>query len=90
MKHAVESYEGELRDLREKVEMYESLLHKIQLHCQVTMDHEKVRTLVGNICAWSYAHRCGNGELSEDEQLCRIKYQFDRLLETKDTIPLNT
>lgn len=84
MNHAVETYVGELKELREKVEVYEALLHKIQLHAQVTMDHERVRILIGNICAWSYAHRCGNGEISEDEQKCRVRFQFNKLLDTNE------
>lgn len=83
MNHAVEAYVGELKELREKVEVYEALLHKIQLNAEVTMNHDRMRILIGNICAWSYAHRCGNGEISEDERTCRIKFQFDRLLTTE-------
>jgi len=62
--------------LREKVEVYEQLLHDIQLHAEVTMRPDAVRALVGKICGWSYAHRSGNGELSEKEQQVRIDHAF--------------
>jgi hypothetical protein len=84
MNHEVERYEGELKILREKVEVYEKLLHKIQLNAQVIMDHEVVKDLIGNICDWSYAHRQGNGELSYEEQDELIRYQFEKLLKSRE------
>jgi len=52
----------------EKVAIYEQFLHLLQLHAEVVMNSEKVRTLINNACRWSYAHRVGNGELTEEEQ----------------------
>lgn len=63
----------------DKVKVYEQLLHDIQLFAEVTMDGEKVRQLIGNICRWSYAHRAGNGENSEEEQLEQINKAFEKL-----------
>jgi len=84
MNNEVERYVGELRELREKVEVYERLLHKIQLNASVIMDQDVVRDLIGNICEWSYSHRQGNGELSYEEQNKLIRSKFDRLLETRE------
>jgi hypothetical protein len=84
MNHEVERYEGELKILREKVEVYEKLLHKIQLNAQVIMDHEVVKDLLSNICNWSYAHRQGNGELSDGEQDELIRTQFEKLLKSRE------
>jgi hypothetical protein len=70
---------GELAELREKVQMYEGLLHDVQMFADVVLDGEKVSRLVRNICSWSYSHRRGNGELSEDEQERMIRHAFDRL-----------
>lgn len=84
MNNEVEKYPGELRTLREKVDVYERLLHKIQLNAQVIMDHEVVKDLVSNICDWSYAHRQGNGELSYEEQDELIRRQFEKLLESRE------
>lgn len=69
--------------LSEKVATYEQLLHHIQLHADVTMNATAVHQLIVNICDWSYAHRVGNGELSDLEQNEYIKRAFDRLLEIK-------
>ena len=66
---------------REKVIQYEALLHMIQLYAQVVMDGEKVRKLISNICDWSYAHRVGNGEYSDDQQAEIVKKKFDKLLD---------
>jgi hypothetical protein len=70
-----------LPTLEEKVAVYEQLLHDIQLNAEVTMNDDQVRKLIGNICRWSYAHRSGNGELSEIEQDLRIAAAFRRLLD---------
>lgn len=80
----LERYAGELAELREKVQVYEQLLHRIQMNAEVVMDHEVVGDLITNICRWSYAHRCGNGENSEAEQDAIIRSAFDRLLVTRD------
>jgi hypothetical protein len=67
---------------KQKIRMYEDLLHKIQLCAEVAMDGEKTKKLISNICRWSYAHRCGNGELSDEQQTKLIDNAFNRLLET--------
>ena len=84
MNYETERYEGELNILREKVDVYERLLHKIQLNAQVIMDHEVIKDLIGNICDWSYAHRQGNGELSNEEQDKLIRYHFEKLLLSRE------
>lgn len=66
---------------REKIEKYESLLHQIQMYYSVVLDSSKVKKLLDNIAAWSYAHRSGNGELTEEEQQSRIDEAFDALEE---------
>ena len=63
----------------EKIEMYEGLLHDIQLFAEVTMDNEKLKKLISNICSWSYAHRSGNGENSDQEQQAEVDYAFKKL-----------
>ena len=78
-----EQYDNDMAELREKVVMYETLLHKIQLHAQVTMNSEAVHDLIGNICNWSYAHRCGNGEHSDEEQDALVRSAFLKLLDRK-------
>ncbi len=65
--------------LKEKVAVYEDLLHTIQMHAEVTMRGEVVKELIGRICGWSYSHRAGNGELSEQDQQDRINHAFWRL-----------
>jgi hypothetical protein len=56
------------RSLLMRVRLYESLLHRIQLHRNVTMDGEKLNRLLDKVSGWSRAHRTGNGELSEQEE----------------------
>jgi len=84
MNPEVERYAGELAELREKVQVYEKLLHRIQMKAEVVTDHEVVGDLIANICRWSYAHRSGNGENSEAEQDAIIRSAFDRLLVTRE------
>ena len=64
---------------KEKVRKYENLLHKLQMFYSVSMDSSRVKKLLENISAWSYAHRVGNGMLSDEEQQERIDEAFHRL-----------
>jgi hypothetical protein len=64
--------------LEEKVRVYEQFLHAINLGV-TTCDHDRVKQLVENADRWSYAHRVGNGELSEKEQQNVINGAFWRL-----------
>lgn len=65
-------HNSEIQELRRKNRIYESVLHRIQM-CEITGDSQKVKDIVHKICDWSYAHRSGNGELSEDEENERIE-----------------
>lgn len=65
----------------DKIRKYEELLHQIQMCAEVTMDNEKLKRLIKNICAWSYAHRSGDGFLTEKQIKKNIKKQFNKLTE---------
>lgn len=65
----------------EKIKHYEGLLHDIQFHACVTLNENAVSKLIKNICAWSYANRAGNGELTEEEIQKRVDYAFRKLRE---------
>lgn len=70
--------------LEDKVEMYENLLHKIQLYREVTLDGQVLTKLLDNIGSWSYAHRAGNGVYSDKEQDEMINRAFYKLIDTKE------
>ena len=61
---------------KEKIAVYEDLLHNIQLFAEVTMDEERLKVIIARACRWSYSHRAGNGELSEDVLNDRIDTAF--------------
>lgn len=61
---------------KEKIAVYEDLLHNIQLYAEVTMDEARMKAIIARICSWSYAHRAGNGEFSEEQQNDRIDHAF--------------
>lgn len=65
--------------MHEKIKQYEKLLHSIQMHHEVTMNAAAVNQLLNNIGNWSYAHRTGNGELTESQQQDLINYRFWKL-----------
>lgn len=71
----------ELPTTAEKLETYERIFHRIQLFAQVSMDNKKLGRTIENICAWSVAHRGGNGELTEQEQDLQVAHEFRRLLD---------
>lgn len=66
--------------LKEKVQIYEQLFHKINMS-RIIFDHEKLLKLLDNIDRWSYAHRQGNGELSEKAQQELVNSNFWTLLD---------
>lgn len=68
---------------KEKIAMYEGLLHDIQMYAEVTMNHEKTSRLIRNICGWSYAHRVGNGMPTEEKQQEIIDGAFVKLRSTE-------
>lgn len=64
--------------LKEKVRIYESVFHRIS-YCVTAMNNEGIRDIVSKINDWSYAHRAGNGELSEKEQKAQILRALEKL-----------
>jgi hypothetical protein len=69
--------------LKEKVTIYEEFLHKINMFC-ITCNNEGIKELVANADNWSYAHRCGNGELSDKKQQELINNTFWKLCDTPE------
>jgi hypothetical protein len=60
-------------------EVFHQVFHHINLHASITMNADKMQEIIGAICSWSYAHRSGNGELSNEEQQARVDCAFDRI-----------
>ncbi len=63
----------------EKVALYENVFHRISM-LNTAMNAEGMRDMVGRIDSWSYAHRCGNGELSYEEQAACVEAAAKRLM----------
>ena len=63
---------------KEKVVVYENLLHSLQ-GAMVAMNNERMHILLDSISAWSYAHRQGNGELYDEKQQELIDKAFNRI-----------
>lgn len=64
---------------KEKINVYESVLHRIQMYAEVSMDEKRLDDLIRKICVWSYAHRCGNGMLTARQQNKLINDAFKKL-----------
>lgn len=77
---AKETTVPENEELAEKVKVYEGLMHRIQM-LSIAGNHENMRETIEAICNWSYAHRSGNGELSEEEEAERVRVQYEKLKE---------
>lgn len=65
--------------------MYEAFLHKISMAC-TCMDNLAIQELVQNADSWSYAHRQGNGMLSDKEQQELINSKFFKLCDTPEAV----
>jgi len=70
--------------LEEKVEMYEKFLHALNLY-MLCGGNYAISMLLQNADNWSYAHRMGDGELSEEEIERNINKSFWKLLNIPDT-----
>ena len=70
--------------LRQKVDQYESFLHKINMFI-VSCNNDGIKELVENADIWSYSHRVGNGELSDKKQQQAINNAFWKLSDTPKT-----
>ena len=79
MNNEIEKYPGELRILRGKVQVYENMLHNINTYSSITMDNPPIMHMIDIINGWSYAHRAGNGELSEQEVQKQIDFWFEKM-----------
>jgi hypothetical protein len=69
--------------VEEQIGMYERYLHKLSIMCTCS-NNLGAKELVTNADIWSYAHRVGNGELSDEEQQKAIDRAFWRLLDTPE------
>jgi exopolyphosphatase/pppGpp-phosphohydrolase len=61
--------------LEEKVKQYEDFLHNINMML-VSGSIKGVQKLIDHADSWSYSHRVGNGELTEEEQQELINRAF--------------
>lgn len=59
--------------------VFSAAFHYINTHAAITMNADKMQEIIWAICSWSYAHRSGNGELSNEEQQARVDCAFDRI-----------
>ena len=62
----------------EKIKVYEEFLHSIS-RANTAMNNKLMQKYVRQADAWSYAHRRGNGEFSEEEQQAIVETEFWRL-----------
>jgi len=76
----MKSSKNEILELKKKVKQYETFLHNINM-MMVCGDSNRLQTLLNNADCWSYAHRIGNGELSDKEQQEIINKAFKKLNE---------
>lgn len=67
--------------LKQKVEMYENFLHKINSFI-ISCNNDGIKELVENADNWSYSHRISNGELSDRQQKKVINQAFWKLCDT--------
>jgi hypothetical protein len=79
MNNEIEEFSGELAKLRKENEVFHDAFHYLHTHAQITMNYEKVTEMMSAISGWSYAHRSGNGELTEEEQQARVDLAFTKI-----------
>jgi hypothetical protein len=62
----------------EKLKIYEEFFHRIHTY-QIAINNNKIREAISIIDGWSYAHSCGNGDISENDRKDLIEYQTERM-----------
>jgi hypothetical protein len=67
------------QQMEKENEVFRRVFHHINTHAAITMNAEKMQEIIGAICSWSYAHRVGNGEYSDEEQQAVIDRAFDKI-----------
>ena len=67
---------------QERLKIYEGFFHQMNVYC-ITMNNEKIREAVHLIDRWSYAHRQGNGELTEFEQKKAVEHVIEKMRDFK-------
>ena len=65
---------------KERIMVYEDMLHALHF-AQVAMNPGRVGKLLDSISNWSYSHRMGNGELTDEEQQKLIEKAFHKMKE---------
>lgn len=63
---------------QEKIELYEQLFHQINAAILIE-NNQRIEEILTTISDWSYAHRSGNEELTDEEQQERINYYFKKM-----------
>ena len=69
--------------LKQKVEMYENFLHKINIFI-ISCNNDGIKELVENADNWSYAHRSGVF-LTDKQRQKMINDMFQKLCDTPKT-----
>jgi hypothetical protein len=65
---------------KQRLAAYEHFFHVISMNC-TAMNNDRIRDAVSLIDNWSYAHRVGNGELSDYETRKMIDKYVKRMEE---------
>jgi len=73
--------ELDIEELKYRNSVLESLMHKVNLYHQVTLNTIKVREILDAMDMWSYAHRMGNGTLTDEQIKNNTDRAFARLAE---------
>lgn len=63
---------------KERLKIYESFLHQFQLHIMLN-NEAKIKEGLQIINRWSYAHRSGNGQLSDYEQKKQVEHVIEQM-----------
>jgi hypothetical protein len=67
------------QQMEKENEVFQQVFHYINTHAAITMNAERMQEIISAICSWSYAHRSGNGELTDEEQQARVDLAFNKI-----------
>jgi hypothetical protein len=71
----------DIEELKYHNSVLEGLMHRIQLYREVSLHPAKIVEILDAIGNWSYSHRRGNGELTDEQVKHNVDKAFARVAE---------
>jgi len=66
------------QQMEKENEVFRQVFHYIN-NLSISSNNDKIRELISAISSWSYAHHCGDGQLTDEQQQDMVDQAFDKI-----------